>query len=266
MAAYYICIHLLYPHRRHFCVQMRIFLPPRHVLLHLHYRQTTGHAFVESTEGPPYPRVQHPGLWTKQEVRLKCRLVKIAEGPEICPLLPQSPGEMCPSTRSLPKIINHRRTVIIRYGKDPSKVFKCRHSLQRSHVVPEGHFCALLSLILPHTIEFPLCPLGTYHCGMMFPVHEPPGKKNIVFGQYRRGWLPSSSTTSMSRNRRYMNWTMRALQIVPPPLEPPTVHVMSRAVQGKQNRNIMVTYRGWGGVALRYPWPTLWCICRWVSS
>ena len=76
LEAEYICIHLLYPHSCHFCFQVRVFLPPRHVLIRMHYRQKMGHPVVEYTKGPPYPGGQHPGLRTKQEVRLKYLLVK----------------------------------------------------------------------------------------------------------------------------------------------------------------------------------------------
>ena len=65
--------------------------------------------------------------------------IKIAEGPEVCPLPPQNPGSICPSTPILPEFINHCQPVIIRCSKDPSKVFKYHHRLQRSHVGLEGY-------------------------------------------------------------------------------------------------------------------------------
>ena len=173
LAAEYICIHLLYPRHYHCCVQMWVFLPPRDVLLRKHYRQTKGYPIVESTKVPPYPGGRHSVLRTKQEFHLKYCLVKKSRGPGVCSLPPQNNGEMCPSTPSIPEIINHFRPVTNRCSKDLSKLFKCHHRLLRSPVGPEVHCSALLCLLLPHPIKFPLCPLGAYHCGLMIPVHQP---------------------------------------------------------------------------------------------
>ena len=168
---------------------MGVFLPPLHVLIWLHYGQTMGHPVVESTKGPTYSEGQHPVLRTKQEVRLKYCFVKIAEGPEVCSFPPQNPGSICPSTPSLPEIINHCQPVIIRCSKDPSKVFKCCHRLQRSPVGLEGHCSAFLCLLLPHSIEFPLRPLGEHQCGLILPVHKPTGNRHIAFVAVQEGMV-----------------------------------------------------------------------------
>ena len=168
---------------------MGVFLPPCHVLLRLHYRHTMFHPVVESTKGSTYPGDHHLFLRAKQEVCLKYCPVKNPGGPGVCSLLPQINGEMCLSTPSLPNIINHFRPVIIKCSKDPFKVFKCRHHLQRSTVGLEGHCSALLHLLIPHPIEFPICPLGAHHCGLMLPAPQPPGNKHIAFGAVQDGMV-----------------------------------------------------------------------------
>ena len=181
---------------------MRILLPPRHVLLQLHFYQTTGHPLVESTKGPTYSGICHPGLRPKQDSR------------GLPPPAPKS-WKMYPSTPSLLNIINHRRTVIIRCGKVLSKVFKVRHRLHMSPVVPEGHYRDLMRLLLPHPIEFTICPLCAHHCRIMLPVHWHPGGGGVShLGHPRMGWLPYSRNTHMSRKRRYTKLNMRELQLV----------------------------------------------------
>ena len=129
------------------------------------------------------------------------------------PPVPKS-WKMRPYTPRLPKIRNHCWPVVMRCGKNPPKVFKFSHQIERYPVGLEDHRCDFLRLILSHTLDFPLRSFGTYHHGLMLPIKLFPGDKHFGFGAAREGWFPYSRTTSMSHTWRCTKLTKGALRII----------------------------------------------------
>ena len=168
----------------------QLFPPPLNVFIWFCSHQMMVHPVVASAEVNPIPGGRHPVIQAKKEGCLNDCLVKSARGLGVCPLPPQNSGEKFLYNLSLPSISNYHRPVFIRCGKDPPKVFKFRHRLQRSSVGLEVHRHARLCLVLPQPLDFPLRHLGAHCRGLMIHFHLLPGNKHIVFRAAQEGLIP----------------------------------------------------------------------------
>ena len=81
---------------------------------------------------------KYPHLCPEQQQRLRHQFIEISRHFRICPLPSQYPREPTPTLSCLPKVVYHRKLVIISRCQYLSQVSKRRYHLQRLPVCLEG--------------------------------------------------------------------------------------------------------------------------------